>query len=83
MIQRAKEGKFNGGRVLRYQSEDKELKVFPLEVKIIKIFDKYINGNWGTKKIANHLNKNGKRTKINKKFCSINFKFNSEKPSIQ
>ncbi|WP_413377190.1 recombinase family protein [Alkalihalobacillus sp. 1P02AB] len=69
MTQRAKEGKFNGGRVLGYRSENKELIVIPEEAEIIKlVFSKYVNDNWGTKKIANHLNKTGRRTKNNKEF---------------
>lgn len=70
MTQRALEGKYNGGRVLGYQSKNKELKIVPEEAEIVKIiFDKYANENWGTKKIANHLNKIGKRTKNNKEFA--------------
>ncbi|WP_370874007.1 recombinase family protein [Oikeobacillus pervagus] len=30
--------------------------------------NKYVHENWGTKKIANHLNKIGKHTKNNKDF---------------
>ncbi len=33
------------------------------------IFGKYVDENWGTKKIANHLNKIGKKTKNNKEFA--------------
>ncbi|MFD1337094.1 recombinase family protein [Oceanobacillus iheyensis] len=70
MTQRAKEGKFNGGRVLGYRSENKELKIIPQEAEIIQmIFNKYVNEKWGTKKIANYLNKIGKRTKNNKEFA--------------
>lgn len=70
MTQRAKEGKFNGGKVLGYRSKNKELTIVPDEAEIIKmIFGKYVNENWGTKKIANHLNKIGKRTKNNKEFA--------------
>ena len=70
MTQRAKEGKFNGGRVLGYRSKNKELVIIPEEAEIIKmIYSKYVNENWGTKKIANHLNKIGKRTKNNKEFA--------------
>ncbi|MFS0594414.1 recombinase family protein [Cytobacillus horneckiae] len=70
MTQRAKEGKFNGGRVLGYRSKNKELIIIPEEAEIIKmIYSKYVNENWGTKKIANHLNKIGKRTKNNKEFA--------------
>ena len=70
MTQRAKEGKYNGGRVLGDESKNKELIVVPEEAEIVKmIFDKYANENWGTKKIANHLNKIGKRSKKNKEFA--------------
>lgn len=69
MTQRAKEGKFNGGRVLGYRSVNKELKIIPEEAETIKIiFAKYVNDNWGTKKIANHLNLIGKKTKNIKEF---------------
>ncbi len=62
MTQRAKEGKFNGGRVLGYLSKNKELIIIPEEAEIIKmIYSKYVN--------ANHLNKIGKRTKNNKEFA--------------
>lgn len=70
MTQRAKEGKFNGGKVLGYRSKNKELIIVPEEAEVIKmIFSKYVNENWGTKKIANHLNKIGKRSKNNKEFA--------------
>src|SRR5699024_11945313 len=70
MTQRAREGKYNGGRVLGYSSKNKELIIAPEEAEIVKmIFDKYVNANWGTKKIANHLNKIGKRSKKNKQFA--------------
>lgn len=69
MTQRAREGKWNGGRVLGYQSINKELEVAPKEAETVTlIFNKYVHENWGTKKIANHLNKIGKRTKNNKDF---------------
>lgn len=69
MTQRAKEGKWNGGRVLGYRSKNKRLEIIPEEAETIKlIFNKYVHENWGTKKIANHLNKIGKRTKNNKEF---------------
>lgn len=46
MIQRAKEGKFNGGRVLGHQSKNKELKIVPEESEIVRtIFVKYAYEN--------------------------------------
>lgn len=69
MTQNAKEGNFNGGQMLGYQSINKKLHIVPEEAETVKIiFDKYVNEHWGTKKIANYLNKIGKRTKKNNHF---------------
>ncbi|MGM8215811.1 recombinase family protein [Bacillaceae bacterium W0354] len=70
MTQRAREGKYNGGIVLGYKSVNKELVIVPEEAETVKIiFNKYVHDNWGTKKIANYLNKIGKRTKRNNEFA--------------
>jgi site-specific DNA recombinase len=37
MIQKTKEGKFNGGKVLGYFNKNKELSIVPEEAEIIKI----------------------------------------------
>jgi site-specific DNA recombinase len=68
MEQRAKEGKFNGGKVLGYDSIDKNLVVNENEAVIVrKIFD-YANQGLGYKAIARRLNEAGYRTKMNKPF---------------
>lgn len=70
MTQNAKEGNFNGGSMLGYRSKDKMLHIVPEEAETVKIiYDKYVNEQWGTKKIASYLNKIGKRTKRNKSFA--------------
>ncbi|HCX51025.1 MAG TPA: hypothetical protein DG757_18790 [Bacillus sp. (in: Bacteria)] len=64
MIQRARNGKFNGGKVLGYETVDKELIVVPEEAETVRIiFNKFVHEGWGTKRISNYLNKIGKRTK--------------------
>jgi site-specific DNA recombinase len=69
MSQRAREGKWNGGHVLGYRTENKELLVIPEEAEIVRlIFDKYVLEGWGTKKIANYLNTIGKHSKNGKTF---------------
>jgi len=72
MSQRARSGKFNGGIVLGYKSVDKELVIVPEEAETVKvIFHKYVNEGWGTKKISNHLNSTGKRTKKGNTFSIV------------
>lgn len=81
MVARAKEGSWNGGRVLGYDSvkvggEDRKRKITRLVINqkeaqtVRRIFQLYIEGN-GYKSIANQLNKEGYRTKMNNHF-SIN-----------
>lgn len=71
MTQRAKEGSWNGGVVLGYDSIEKELVINPKEAEIVQlIFTLYAEGK-GLKAIANHLNNAGHRTKHSKLF-SIN-----------
>lgn len=81
MIARAKEGLWNGGQVLGYNTvkepstnrkgEVSKLYINDEEAIIIrKIFDMYVNGH-GYKAISNHLNKQGFKTKKNNPF-SIN-----------
>src|SRR5690625_3841332 len=78
MIARAKEGLWNGGQVLGYNTvkepstnrkgEVSKLYINDEEAIIIrKIFDMYVNGH-GYKAISNHLNKQGFRTKKNNPF---------------
>lgn len=58
MMQRSKEGLWNGGRVFGYRSNSKkELEIVPEQAKVIQqIFNLYSNENWGYKKIACYLN---------------------------
>ncbi|SOC08234.1 site-specific DNA recombinase [Ureibacillus xyleni] len=64
MKQRARNGKFNGGKVLGYETVDKELVLVPEEAETVRIiFNKFVHEGWGTKRISNYLNKIGKRTK--------------------
>lgn len=64
MKQRAKEGNFNGGRVLGYKSNsNKELEIIEEEAEIVReIFRLFAEENWGYKKIATHLNYQGLKT---------------------
>lgn len=81
MKQRAREGKWNGGAVLGYRTEavpnaskrhqESSLIVVPDEADTVRhIFEMYASG-LGLKAIANHLNKEGFRTKRGNMF-SIN-----------
>lgn len=71
MLQRAKQGHFNGGIMLGYKSINKKLEVIDHEAEIVKrIFNLYNDGK-GYKAIANQLNHEGYKTKKNKAF-SIN-----------
>ncbi|PIC95061.1 hypothetical protein CSV69_13725 [Sporosarcina sp. P26b] len=58
MQQRAKNGLFTGGRVTGYDSINKRLKVNERESELVKdIFNRYVNSQWGYRKIALHLNR--------------------------
>ncbi|CAM3648000.1 Resolvase [Marinicrinis lubricantis] len=73
MIQRAKNGKYNGGKVLGYDNIDKELVINEYEAVIVrKIFD-YANQGLGFKAITRRLNEEGYRSKMDKPFnvCGI------------
>ncbi|WP_419893166.1 recombinase family protein [Oceanobacillus kimchii] len=72
MEKNAKDGNFNGGQVLGYESEEKRLKIVPEEAKIVEfIFKKYAYDKWGYYKIASTLNDQGIKTKKGKDW-SIN-----------
>lgn len=73
MKQRAKGGKYNGGRILGYKSDsNKELQIVEEEAIIVReIFRLFAEENWGYKKIATHLNYQGFKT-IKGKDWSIN-----------
>ncbi|WP_339148236.1 MULTISPECIES: recombinase family protein [unclassified Sutcliffiella] len=71
MTQRAKVGSWNGGVVFGFDSIEKELIINPKEAEIVQlIFTLYAEGK-GLKALANHLNKEGYRTKRGRHF-SIN-----------
>lgn len=72
MEKNAKDGNFNGGQVLGYESEEKRIKIVPEEAKIVEfIFKKYAYDKWGYYKIASTLNDQGVKTKKGKDW-SIN-----------
>jgi site-specific DNA recombinase len=71
MNQRAKSGKWNGGRILGYDLENKELIVNPDEANIVKmIFNMYVNGK-GCIYIRDNLNKLNLKTKTGIPFTHI------------
>jgi site-specific DNA recombinase len=73
MRQRAREGRWNGGRVLGYRTNNnKELEIYEEEAKIVReIFNLFAIENWGYKKIASNLNIRGLKTQKGKEW-SIN-----------
>lgn len=90
MLARAREGKWNGGRVLGYDLQDvssqgdkrkhTKLVVNEKEAKIVKrIFELYISGN-GYKAIANRVNKEGHVGKRGKPFSISTIKTILENP---
>lgn len=64
MKQRAVDGKWNGGKVFGYRSdEDKELVIVEEEATVVReIFNLFTNENWGYKKIACMLNNKNSKT---------------------
>jgi len=71
MLQRAKEGYYNGGRVLGYDSVNKELVINEEEAHIIRQIFNYAEENLGYKAIVTRLNEMGYKTKQGRNF-SIN-----------
>jgi len=73
MKERATQGKWNGGKVLGYESNsEKELIINEKEAKTVEqIFKLFGEEEWGFKKIASYLNYEGKKT-IKEKSWSIN-----------
>ncbi|ADU32494.1 recombinase family protein [Evansella cellulosilytica] len=64
----ARDGEWNGGKVLGYDSEDKQLVINEEESKIVKeIYNMRAEG-LGYKKIADNLNSKGKKTKKDNSF---------------
>lgn len=67
MEKNAEDGKFNGGKIYGYHSENKELKLVHEEAKVVQyIFEKYTYDQWGYRKIASNLNDQGIKTKNDK-----------------
>lgn len=64
--QKAREGKWNGGMApYGYRIENGVLQIVPEEAEIVKmIFDKYVNYDMGSIKIAMFLNENGYRKNL-------------------
>jgi site-specific DNA recombinase len=73
MKKRAESGLFNGGRVYGYiTTPSKTLEIHPEQAKIVRfIFEKYAIENWGYKKIASFLNRQGIKT-LNNREWTIN-----------
>ncbi|TXL61112.1 recombinase family protein [Cerasibacillus terrae] len=63
MIQRAKEGYYNGGRVLGYDSVNKHLVIYEEQAHIIRLIFDYAEQNLGYKAIVNCVNTMGYKTK--------------------
>lgn len=61
MEQRARKGRWNGGLVFGYRSNDnKELEIIEEEAAVVKkVFTLYGKEGWGYREIANYLNKKG------------------------
>jgi site-specific DNA recombinase len=68
MQKRAEEGKYNGGKMLGYDSVEGQLIINPVEAKIVKQIFEFRSKYWGYKKIANFLNDRGEKTKNNNNF---------------
>lgn len=74
MMQRAKEGKYNGGLVLGYDSVDKHLVINNEEALLVrKIFD-YAEQDMGLKAITRRLNEMSYKTKQGKSFSTLSVK---------
>ncbi|MCR6112648.1 recombinase family protein [Bacillus sp. A301a_S52] len=69
MRQRAKNGLYNGGRTTGYTTTSKGLIIDPDSSEVVKlIFEKYVEENWGYRKIAQYLNTNHYKTINNGEF---------------
>ncbi len=77
--QKAREGKWNGGMApYGYRIEKGVLQIVPEEAEIVRlIYDKYVNYDMGSIKIAMFLNENGyrKNTNLNNKHTSFTNEF--------
>ncbi|UQZ84552.1 DNA-invertase hin [Paenibacillus konkukensis] len=74
MMQRAKEGKYNGGKVLGYDNIEKELIVNEDEAIIVRKIFEYADQGLGLKAITRRLNEMGYRTKTGKAFAVFSIK---------
>ncbi|MGY3714915.1 recombinase family protein [Sutcliffiella cohnii] len=63
MVQRAKEGYYNGGRVLGYNSVNKELVINEEEAHVIRLIFDYAEQDLGYKAIVSRINTMGYKTK--------------------
>ncbi|MBP2257476.1 recombinase family protein [Virgibacillus alimentarius] len=63
MIQRAKEGYYNGGRVLGYDSVNKELVINEEEAHVVRLIFDYAEQDLGYKAIVSRINTMGYKTK--------------------
>ncbi|WP_156289874.1 recombinase family protein [Oceanobacillus salinisoli] len=81
MKKRAESGKWNGGIILGYDTEEGELKVNEYESNIVKeIFELRASGH-GYKSIVNHINTKGFKTKKDKAFGINSVKTILENPT--
>lgn len=71
MLQRAKQGLYNGGRVFGYESVNKELVVNEEEAHVIRLIFDYAEQDMGYKAIVSRINTMGYKTKRGAHF-SIN-----------
>lgn len=68
MRKRAESGKNNGGKMLGYDNINKKLEINKKEAETVKEIFQLRTEGWGYKKIANHLNNKGKKTKMGNPF---------------
>ncbi|CEA02876.1 DNA-invertase hin [Jeotgalicoccus saudimassiliensis] len=68
MTQRPKEGKWNGGQCIGYDSKDKQLFVNPNEAIIVKEIFQLADKGHGYKKITGIINRKGYKTKKGNEF---------------
>jgi len=74
MLQRAKQGLFNGGRVLGYESINKELIVNEEEAHVIRLIFDYAEQDLGYKAIVSRINTMGYKTKRGADFSTNTIK---------
>ena len=74
MTERAKQGKYNGGRVLGYDAVNKELIINEKEAHIVRTIFNYAEQGMGLKAITRRINELGYRTKNNNPFNVLGVK---------